>query len=56
MSDIYKTIDLKQTTQKDELVIVVLQSLEVSFFPFQFVNNNVLSICSEYRTVIRNIQ
>ena len=31
MGDFYKTMDLKQTTQRDEMAIIILQSLEVSF-------------------------
>ena len=36
MSDFYKTIDLKQTTERDEMAIIILQSLEVSSTSFLF--------------------
>ena len=46
MNDVYqRKIDLKQTTHKDEIAIILLQGIEVSFTSFQFVNNKV---CSEY--------
>ena len=38
MSD-SRTINLTQTIRRDELAIIVLHSLEVSFTSFQFVNN-----------------
>ena len=31
MSDVYKKINLRQTTEKDKLAIIILQSLEVRF-------------------------